>query len=51
MEYLNFDISRENLTKIAKESGVRFHLGNSDFTFTRAQLKLLADVLLVSDVK
>ena len=51
LEYLNFDISRENLTKIAGESSVRFHLGNSDFTFTRSQLKLLADVLVVSEVK
>jgi hypothetical protein len=50
MEYLNFDISRENLAKIARESSARIHLGDHDFTFSRAQLKLLADLLLVSDI-
>ena len=28
MEYLNFEISRDNLSKIASETNVRFHLGD-----------------------
>jgi hypothetical protein len=50
MEYLNFELSRETLTKIARESNVRLRLGDHDFNFTRAQLKLLADLLIISDV-
>ena len=50
MEYLNFEISRENLKKIVK-SNARIHLGDHDFTLTREQMKLLGDVLLVSDIK
>ena len=51
MEYLNFDISRENLTKIASQSDVRFQLGAEEFTFTPSQLKLLADLLQITEVK
>jgi hypothetical protein len=51
MEYLNFEISRENLTKIAGRTNVKFRLGDAEFTFTRSQLKLLADILIVSEVK
>jgi hypothetical protein len=50
MEYLNFEISRENLTKIAAQSDVRFQLGDDEFTFTKSQMKLLADLLLVTDI-
>ena len=50
MEYLNFEISRENLTKIAGRTNVKFRLGDAEFTFTPSQLKLLADVLIVSEV-
>ena len=49
MEYLNFEISRENLTKIAGQTEVRFQLGDQEFTFTKSQMKLLADLLVVTD--
>lgn len=48
MEYLNFEISRENLAKIAGRTNVKFRLGDEEFTFTRSQLKLLADLLTIS---
>ena len=50
MEYLNFEISREKLSKIAAGTEVRFHLGDEEFTFTKSQLKLIGDVLTVTDV-
>ena len=50
MEYLNFEISRENLTKIAGQTDVRFQLGDESFTFTRSQMKLLADLVLITEV-
>ena len=50
MEYLNYDIAREDLAKIAAGSDIRFVLGGHEFTFTRQQLKLLADLLVLSDV-
>ena len=49
MEYLNFELSREALTKIANSSNVRFTVGEHEFTFTSGQLKGLAALLLVSD--
>ena len=49
MEYLNFEISRENLTKIAQQTDVRFQLGDDEFTFTKSQMKLFADLLLITD--
>ena len=49
MEYLNFEVSRENLAKIAGQSEVRFMLGDEEFTFTHSQMKLLADVLAVTE--
>ena len=48
IEYLNFEVSRENLTKIASQTETRFKLGDHDFTFTRSQMKLLADLLTVT---
>ena len=48
IEYLNFEVSRENLTKIAAQTETRFKLGDHDFTFTRSQMKLLADLLTVT---
>lgn len=51
MEYLNFEISRENLARIAVQSEVRFMLGDEEFTFTRSQMKLLADLLSVTEVR
>ncbi|HUR98206.1 MAG TPA: hypothetical protein VMZ26_09105 [Pyrinomonadaceae bacterium] len=50
MEYLNFEISRENLTKIAGQTDVRLHLGDEQFTFTRSQMKLFADLLQITEV-
>ena len=49
MEYLNFEISREKLAKIAAETEVRFQLGEQEFTFTKSQMKLIADVLAVTE--
>jgi len=48
MEYLNFELSRANLAKIAAESNVRFQLGDQEFTFTPSQMKLLADLLTIT---
>jgi len=50
MEYLNFEISRANLAKIAAETNVRFHLGDDVFVFSRSQLKLIAETLAVTEV-
>ena len=49
IEYLNFEISRENLAKIAVESNVRVHLGDEIFTFTKSQMKLIAAVISVTE--
>jgi hypothetical protein len=49
MEYLNFNIGRGDLAKIAAGSNVRFKLGEYDFSFSRDQLKALADLLVISD--
>lgn len=49
MEYLNYEVSREILMKIAKKSDVRFHLGNHEFTFTPSQMKLIADLLMITE--
>jgi len=51
MEYLNFEISRESLTKIANRVEVPFKLGDEEFTFTKSQMKLLADMLVVTDAE
>ena len=51
MEYLNFEISREHLTRIAAQSDVQFMLGDETFTFTRGQTKLIADVLSITEVR
>jgi hypothetical protein len=50
MEYLNFEVSRENLIKIAGQTDVRFQLGDEQFTFTPTQMKLLADLLQITEV-
>ena len=49
MEYLNFQVSRENLKKLAGQANVKFKLGTAEFQFTAPQLKLLADLLKLSD--
>jgi hypothetical protein len=49
MEYLNFNLSRDVLARISSGSDVRFMLGGASFTFSRDQLKMLANLLLLSD--
>lgn len=49
MEYLNFELSRASLAKIAAEANVRFQLGNEEFTFTPSQMKLFADLVTVTE--
>lgn len=51
MEYLNFEMSRENLIKIAGQTDVHFQLGDEQFTFTPSQMKLFADLLMITEVK
>jgi hypothetical protein len=51
MEYLNFEISRENLMKIAGQTEVSLQLGDEEFTFTKSQMKLFADLLTITEVK
>jgi hypothetical protein len=50
MEYLNFEISRANLARIAAESNVKVHLGDEVFVFTNSQMKLIAATLAVTEV-
>jgi hypothetical protein len=49
MEYLNFNLSRDVLMKIAKNSNVRFRLGTAEFKFTSGQLRMIANLMLLSD--
>lgn len=49
MEYLNFNVSRDMLVKIASASNVHFKLGDSTFKFTNDHMRLLADLLMLSD--
>ncbi|MFL6468949.1 MAG: hypothetical protein ACJ72Z_13405 [Pyrinomonadaceae bacterium] len=49
MEYLNFEISRDVLIKIASYSNVQFKLGDANFTFSRDQLRMFADLLIAAD--
>ena len=51
MEYLNFEISRENLRKIASEANVEFQLGEQRFAFTKSQIRLIEEVLVVTEVR
>ncbi|MFM9903046.1 MAG: hypothetical protein ACKVQJ_00575 [Pyrinomonadaceae bacterium] len=49
MEYLNFKITREELVKIATGTNVKFHLGNTEFTFTPEHLTMFKNLLTISD--
>jgi len=49
MEYLNFNLSREMLARIASHSSVKFTLGGASFTFTKQQLQMLSNLLALSD--
>lgn len=51
MEYLNFTISRDQLTKIANQPNARFRIGKADFTFTQGQLQSFRNFLAASEVK
>ncbi|HMJ09392.1 MAG TPA: hypothetical protein VK468_10330 [Pyrinomonadaceae bacterium] len=51
MEYLNFELPRETIAKIARQSNVRLALGEHEFTFTGEQLKTLANLLILSEVQ
>lgn len=51
MEYLNFEISIENLEKIANEPNGRIQLGEAELTLTRSQLKAISDMLVLCDPK
>ena len=50
MEYLNFNLTRGQLKKIATQSSVKLHLGRNEFNLTKSQLKLLADLYLATEV-
>jgi hypothetical protein len=49
MEYLNFNVSRDILVKIASTSNVYFKLGEATFKFSNGQMRMLADMLELSD--
>ncbi len=49
MEYLNYEISRTDIGKIAKQTRVIAKIGAYEFQLTRRQLKSLADLLLITD--
>ena len=49
MEYLNFNVSRDVLAKVASRSNVHLKLGDSSFKFTSDQMRMLADILELSD--
>ena len=52
MEYLNFKLKRDDLSKIAAStSPVKFRLAGQNFTFTQEQLQLLRNFLAVTDSK
>lgn len=49
IEYLNFKLSREQLSKLARGKTVSMKIGNADFTLSAAQVKMFADLLALSD--
>jgi len=52
MEYLNFQIKRSDLAKIAAAPApVKFRLGDYNLSFTQEQIQLLRNFLAISDVK
>lgn len=50
MEYLNFEISRANLLRIAQTRDVKLQIGNFDFSLTPEQRIVIAEILHVSEV-
>ena len=51
MEYLNFNLTRDQLRRLAAQPRARFRLGKSEFTFTPSQTKLLSDLHAATEVK
>lgn len=49
MEYLNFQITRSDLTSIAAADNVTFRVGPYVFAVTRAQLKLIRNLARIAD--
>ena len=49
MEYLNFKVPRENISKLVSSSQQKIKLGNWLFTFTPEQVSLLRNFLAVTD--
>lgn len=50
MEYLNFEISRTNLSRIAQTRDVKLQIGNFEFSLTPEQRIVIAEILHVSEV-
>jgi hypothetical protein len=50
MEYLNFQISRANLSRIAQTRDVKLQIGKFDFNLTPEQRIVIAEILHVSEV-
>jgi hypothetical protein len=50
MEYLNFNLTRAQLSQVAAGNSVRARIGTHEFTFTAAQLKLIRDFLAVTSL-
>jgi len=50
MEYLNFEISRGNLSRIAQTRDVKLQIGNFEFSLTPDQRIVIAEILHVSEV-
>jgi hypothetical protein len=50
MEYLNFQISRANLSRIAQTHDVKLQIGKFEFNLTPEQRIVIAEILHVSEV-
>lgn len=49
VEYLNFKLTRDQLAQIARGKNVRIKIGDAEFVFTPAHIKMFADLLALSD--
>lgn len=49
MEYLNFNVSRDDLSEIVRGNYTEMTIGNTRFKFTANHLKLFSNLLTVSD--
>ena len=50
MEYLNFEISRANLLRIAQTRDIKLQIGKFEFSLTPEQRIVIAEILHVSEV-